>query len=90
MAGGAIDMMNKSIANNKALLGKRKSLKELYNEIDTFSKTKTGIVLKKSSPEFMKALRIELKRKKKIQIIKSSLILLISILIVLYMAQKLF
>lgn len=75
---GALDMMNKSLKNNKALLGEKKRLKVLYAELDKVKSSKVFIKNDPTPEELIKELRKKLKREGIIRLLKLS-ILLISI-----------
>ncbi|MEQ6119529.1 hypothetical protein [Reichenbachiella sp. MALMAid0571] len=75
---GALGMMNKSLKDNKALLGKKKSLKELYRELDNVKSSKFYLNEKPSPKELISALRKKMIREYRIRLLK--LLALISII----------
>jgi len=79
---GAIGLMNKSIQENKALLGKKKSLKELYRELDEFKKTNNVVYDKPSSKELIMALRKKLIKEHRIRVLKLVILLMVIVTIV--------
>jgi hypothetical protein len=79
---GAMDSMRKSYENNRALLGKRKSLKVLYKENSLLKTKKTILKFKTATPNVIRRIREKLKRQKRINLIKSVIVLILSIALV--------
>jgi hypothetical protein len=77
-AGGSILAMILSLKNNKAILPRRKSFKEIREIYNTSARNLPNLE-KKSDPEFLNSLRIKLIRKRKKEITRRIVIIIISI-----------
>lgn len=79
-AGGSILAMILSLKNNKTILPKRKSYREIrkiyYNSTST-----QQLFNKKSDPKLLEAIRIQLKKERKVEITKRIFIICLSIVI---------
>jgi len=83
MGFGSGNAMQKSNRNNRALVGKRKSLKELQKENGTFSKD-GDFKFKEPTDEEMKAFRLRLKRDIRRRNIKLGMSIIFAILLGIY------
>ena len=79
---GALGMMNQSLKDNRALLGKKRSLKELYRELDEFKKTNRVMHEKSSSKELIIALRKKMMREHRVRLLKLIILLFVIVTIV--------
>lgn len=74
---GALGLMKKSLEDNKAFLGKKRSLKELYRKLDEFKRTNRVIYDKSSSKELIVALRKKLIREQRVRLWKLVILLVV-------------
>ena len=79
-AGGSILAMILSLKNNKAILPRRKSFREI-REIYSSSTSNHKLFNKKSDPEFLKVLRGQLIKERKLEITKRILLICFSIVV---------
>lgn len=79
---GAIDSMNKSFKYNRALLGQRKSLKELYQEMGYSYKKGRAKFCRAADPALLRQIRHQIRKQKRITIIKSFVVLTVALTVV--------
>jgi len=79
---GSMDFMRKSYENNRNLLGKHKSLKELYTENRLFENHSQGMVITRAKPRVIKRIREKLRIQNRRNRIKSIMVLILSVALV--------
>ena len=87
---GSVDFMVKSYKNNRALLKSRKSLKELYNEMNSPKKSDSKLSDKQFSLDKRIEFRKKLKRQARILLFKKMLVLFSVLSILVLSATYLF
>jgi hypothetical protein len=79
---GSIDFMRKSYENNRNLLGRHKSLKELYAENHLFENHSPKFKVKPAKPGVIHQIHTKMDRQHRLNRLKSMIALIISIALV--------